>query len=169
MYGSHTFHHLVMFTLLWWHANGGVRQILSKQVKYYSIYFCDSNYIVNWLVGNPTGQVLKRKDIELILKFAAEENLIILADEVYQENIWREDRPFHSFKKVFVCSVVYEKVAFVAALNQKQMLSHPTHSWGLTLRFHHHLPVAVLRLGITSSGSVWFRYRCCTGKFSQHE
>lgn len=34
--------------------------------------------------GNPTGQVLSRKNIEEIIQFAYKERLFILADEVYQ-------------------------------------------------------------------------------------
>ncbi len=49
--------------------------------------------------GNPTGQVLSRKNIESIITFAFENNLAILADEVYQENIY-VDKKFVSFKKV---------------------------------------------------------------------
>lgn len=49
--------------------------------------------------GNPTGQVLSRKNIENIITFAFENNLAILADEVYQENIY-VDKKFVSFKKV---------------------------------------------------------------------
>jgi len=49
--------------------------------------------------GNPTGQVLSRKNIEDIITFAYENNVAILADEVYQENIY-VDKKFHSFKKV---------------------------------------------------------------------
>ncbi|KAL4704119.1 hypothetical protein ACJJTC_001046 [Scirpophaga incertulas] len=48
--------------------------------------------------GNPTGQVLSRENIEKIIKFAHERRLLIMADEVYQENII--SKPFHSFKKV---------------------------------------------------------------------
>ncbi|KAL0871554.1 hypothetical protein ABMA27_004089 [Loxostege sticticalis] len=48
--------------------------------------------------GNPTGQVLDRKNIEEIIKFAYDHHLFILADEVYQENI--VSKPFYSFKKV---------------------------------------------------------------------
>ncbi|XP_072947608.1 alanine aminotransferase 2-like [Epargyreus clarus] len=48
--------------------------------------------------GNPTGQVLTRKNIEEIIKFAYDHDLFILADEVYQENII--SKPFYSFKKV---------------------------------------------------------------------
>lgn len=52
--------------------------------------------------GNPTGQVLTRKNIEDIIKFAHEAGLMILADEVYQHNIYAKDSQFFSFKKVLV-------------------------------------------------------------------
>ena len=41
--------------------------------------------------GNPTGQVLKRQDIEDIVKICYENSVVILADEVYQDNIYKED------------------------------------------------------------------------------
>ncbi|XP_029448108.1 alanine aminotransferase 1 isoform X2 [Rhinatrema bivittatum] len=50
--------------------------------------------------GNPTGQVQSRKCIEDVIQFVAEENLFLLADEVYQDNVYAEDCAFHSFKKV---------------------------------------------------------------------
>lgn len=50
--------------------------------------------------GNPTGQVLTRQNVENVIKFAQEENLMILADEVYQHNIYAKGSAFHSFKKV---------------------------------------------------------------------
>lgn len=50
--------------------------------------------------GNPTGQVLSRKNIEDIIKFAKQKNLFILADEVYQHNIYGKGCEFFSFKKV---------------------------------------------------------------------
>lgn len=50
--------------------------------------------------GNPTGQVLSRENIEEVIRFAYEENLMILADEVYQHNIWAKGSEFFSFKKV---------------------------------------------------------------------
>ena len=52
--------------------------------------------------GNPTGQVLTRKNIEDVIKFAYEESLMILADEVYQHNIYAKGSEFFSFKKVMV-------------------------------------------------------------------
>ncbi|XP_035444783.1 alanine aminotransferase 2 isoform X2 [Spodoptera frugiperda] len=50
--------------------------------------------------GNPTGQVLKRGNIEDIIKFAHKKNLLIFADEVYQANVYDKDSKFFSFKKV---------------------------------------------------------------------
>ncbi|KAJ8301330.1 LOW QUALITY PROTEIN: hypothetical protein KUTeg_020317 [Tegillarca granosa] len=50
--------------------------------------------------GNPTGQVLTRENIESVIKFAKAENLVILADEVYQHNIYAAGSQFFSFKKV---------------------------------------------------------------------
>ncbi|XP_062591773.1 alanine aminotransferase 1-like [Saccostrea cucullata] len=52
--------------------------------------------------GNPTGQVLSRANIEEIIKFAKEENLFLMADEVYQHNVYAEESTFHSFKKVLM-------------------------------------------------------------------
>lgn len=50
--------------------------------------------------GNPTGQVLPRDNIEDIIKFAHSKNLFIMADEVYQENVYAQGSEFHSFKKI---------------------------------------------------------------------
>ncbi|XP_014206238.1 alanine aminotransferase 2 [Copidosoma floridanum] len=50
--------------------------------------------------GNPTGQVLSRENIEDIIRFAYKKRLFLLADEVYQDNIYHKDCCFHSFKKV---------------------------------------------------------------------
>ncbi|XP_041924036.1 alanine aminotransferase 2-like isoform X2 [Alosa sapidissima] len=50
--------------------------------------------------GNPTGQVQSRQCIEDVIRFAAEENLFLMADEVYQDNIYAEGCKFNSFKKV---------------------------------------------------------------------
>ncbi|XP_076271679.1 alanine aminotransferase 2-like [Rhynchophorus ferrugineus] len=61
---------------------------------------CKPRAIVVINPGNPTGQVLSRQNIEEIIKFAYEENLYILADEVYQDNVYAEGCKFYSFKKV---------------------------------------------------------------------
>ncbi|CAI5673412.1 unnamed protein product [Oreochromis niloticus] len=50
--------------------------------------------------GNPTGQVQSRQCIEDVIRFAKEEHLFLMADEVYQDNVYAEGCQFHSFKKV---------------------------------------------------------------------
>ncbi|KAK1948044.1 Alanine aminotransferase 2 [Phytophthora citrophthora] len=50
--------------------------------------------------GNPTGQCLSVENIEEIIKFCKKEDILILADEVYQENVYAEGKEFVSFKKV---------------------------------------------------------------------
>jgi len=50
--------------------------------------------------GNPTGQVLSITNQEEIVEFCRKEGLVILADEVYQDNVYVENKKFHSFKKV---------------------------------------------------------------------
>ena len=52
--------------------------------------------------GNPTGSVLTEENILEVLKFANEHNLMVLADELYQHNVWNENSKFHSFEKVMI-------------------------------------------------------------------
>uniref|UniRef100_A0A914UHY2 alanine transaminase n=1 Tax=Plectus sambesii TaxID=2011161 RepID=A0A914UHY2_9BILA len=61
---------------------------------------CDPKVICVINPGNPTGQVLSRENIEMIIKFAHEHKLFIMADEVYQDNVYAKGSEFHSFKKV---------------------------------------------------------------------
>lgn len=48
--------------------------------------------------GNPTGASLAEEDIEAVIDFAAQEKLVVIADEVYQTNVFIGK--FHSFKSV---------------------------------------------------------------------
>lgn len=50
--------------------------------------------------GNPTGAVLSKENIRMIINFARKYELSILADEVYQENIYSEHHKFYSFARV---------------------------------------------------------------------
>ncbi|CAI0470823.1 unnamed protein product [Linum tenue] len=50
--------------------------------------------------GNPTGQVLAEENQRAIVEFCKQEGLVLLADEVYQENVYVPEKKFHSFKKV---------------------------------------------------------------------
>ena len=50
--------------------------------------------------GNPTGAVLDEANIEMVIHFARKHHLAILADEVYQDNIYLNSDSFVSFAKV---------------------------------------------------------------------
>ena len=50
--------------------------------------------------GNPTGQVMSGDEIRGAIELAKEENLVIMADEVYQTNIYGANSKFLSFFKV---------------------------------------------------------------------
>eukprot|EP00976_Prorocentrum_cordatum_P062634 1176795-Prorocentrum_minimum.AAC.4 len=50
--------------------------------------------------GNPTGQLMSQADLSDIARLCKEENLVLLADEVYQENVYADGKKFVSMKKV---------------------------------------------------------------------
>ena len=50
--------------------------------------------------GNPTGAVLSLDNVRMIVKFARRNGLAIIADEVYQENVYAPGAKFHSFARV---------------------------------------------------------------------
>jgi glutamate--glyoxylate aminotransferase len=50
--------------------------------------------------GNPTGQCLSEKNLQDLVKFCHQNKLVMMADEVYQENIYNPERPFVSSRKV---------------------------------------------------------------------
>lgn len=60
---------------------------------------CDIRVLVVINPANPTGAVLSRENICEVIQFAKKHNLLLIADEVYQHNIWSEGAQFHSFKK----------------------------------------------------------------------
>ena len=49
--------------------------------------------------GNPTGQVLSKKTVQDVVRFCSKHNLVLLADEVYQENVYAEGAEFYSCKR----------------------------------------------------------------------
>lgn len=49
--------------------------------------------------GNPTGAILSQESIEKIFDVAAKYGLVVIADEVYQENVFHGSK-FHSMKKI---------------------------------------------------------------------
>eukprot|EP00565_Helicotheca_tamesis_P006972 CAMPEP_0185730170 /NCGR_PEP_ID=MMETSP1171-20130828/8711_1 /TAXON_ID=374046 /ORGANISM="Helicotheca tamensis, Strain CCMP826" /LENGTH=601 /DNA_ID=CAMNT_0028399167 /DNA_START=53 /DNA_END=1858 /DNA_ORIENTATION=- len=50
--------------------------------------------------GNPTGQVLDKETLQAICHFCAENGIVLLADEVYQRNVYVKDKKFISAKKI---------------------------------------------------------------------
>jgi alanine transaminase len=54
--------------------------------------------------GNPTGGCLPESVMKDVVRLCEKENLVLIADEVYQTNIYTAEKPFHSFKKV-VCEL----------------------------------------------------------------
>ncbi|XP_043726285.1 glutamate--glyoxylate aminotransferase 2 isoform X1 [Telopea speciosissima] len=52
--------------------------------------------------GNPTGQCLSVENLKEIIRFCYQEKLALLADEVYQQNIYQDERSFVSAKKVLM-------------------------------------------------------------------
>jgi alanine transaminase len=64
-----------------------------------SLETCEPRAICIINPGNPTGQVLSKENIQQIIKWAHSKKLFILADEVYQDNVYAEGMQFHSFKK----------------------------------------------------------------------
>jgi alanine transaminase len=64
--------------------------------------------------GNPTGNSLSLENQQEVVKFCAEENLILLSDEVYQDNIYVEGKSFVSMKKVVADMGYGDKVALAS-------------------------------------------------------
>lgn len=52
--------------------------------------------------GNPTGQCLSETNLKEIMRFCYRENLVLLGDEVYQQNIYQDVCPFISARKVLL-------------------------------------------------------------------
>lgn len=56
--------------------------------------------------GNPTGQCLSEANLREILNFCFHEGLVLLGDEVYQQNIYQDERPFISARKVNILELL---------------------------------------------------------------
>jgi aspartate/methionine/tyrosine aminotransferase len=48
----------------------------------------------------PPGQCLSQDNLAELIKFAHNEKIVLMADEVYQENVYQDERPFVSARKV---------------------------------------------------------------------
>ncbi|KAL1431797.1 hypothetical protein MTO96_013899 [Rhipicephalus appendiculatus] len=61
---------------------------------------CNPRGLVVINPGNPTGAVLTEQNIKEVIEFAYKHKLFLMADEVYQHNIYAEGAAFHSFRKI---------------------------------------------------------------------
>eukprot|EP00245_Coleochaete_scutata_P011282 TRINITY_DN4160_c0_g1_i1.p1 TRINITY_DN4160_c0_g1~~TRINITY_DN4160_c0_g1_i1.p1 ORF type:complete len:537 (-),score=86.64 TRINITY_DN4160_c0_g1_i1:994-2451(-) len=52
--------------------------------------------------GNPTGQCLSELNLRQIIEFCHRQRVALMADEVYQENVYQDERPFISARKVLL-------------------------------------------------------------------
>ena len=50
--------------------------------------------------SNPTGRVLTPEAMRQIIDFCDQNNILLIADEVYQDTVYLKDRSFYSFKKM---------------------------------------------------------------------
>ena len=64
----------------------------------------DEGYQTRGLVvinpGNPTGQVMDRKSLEGIVKLCYDNQILLMADEVYQQNVYDDSKEFISLRRV---------------------------------------------------------------------
>jgi len=64
--------------------------------------------------GNPTGQVLDKNALEIFCKFCVKRGIVILSDEVYQRNVYVDNKKFISTKKVACETSGCEKLELVS-------------------------------------------------------
>ncbi|XP_030405342.1 alanine aminotransferase 2-like [Gopherus evgoodei] len=74
---------------------GEIRQVLGQARGY-----CTPKVLCVINPGDPTGHVLSRRHIQDVLQLAAQERLLLLADEVHQESMFTPDSRLLSFKRV---------------------------------------------------------------------
>ncbi len=64
--------------------------------------------------GNPTGQVLSPEAVQDVCKFCADNDLVLMADEVYQANVYAEGKEFTSCKKAAHLAGVLDRIELVS-------------------------------------------------------
>jgi aspartate/methionine/tyrosine aminotransferase len=80
--------------------------------------------------GNPTGAVLSYENIQMIINFARKHRLAIMADEVYQENVYDAGAKFYSFAKVMHDMKVHDVTLFSFHSVSKGFLGECGHRGG---------------------------------------
>jgi aspartate/methionine/tyrosine aminotransferase len=80
--------------------------------------------------GNPTGAVLSAENIRMVVRFAKRHGLAIIADEVYQENVYTADSRYHSFAKIMHDMGEYDVSLFTLHSVSKGFLGECGHRGG---------------------------------------
>lgn len=80
--------------------------------------------------GNPTGAVLGQAEVEMVLDFARANDLAVLADEVYQENVYRPGDRFVSFAGVLEAKGLRQVSLFSFHSTSKGLLGECGHRGG---------------------------------------
>jgi len=80
--------------------------------------------------SNPTGAVLDEREIGMVMEFAVKHRLTLLADEVYQDNIYRPSDRFISFAKILETSNIRDVSLFSFYSCSKGLLGECGHRGG---------------------------------------
>jgi aspartate/methionine/tyrosine aminotransferase len=80
--------------------------------------------------GNPTGAVLSRDNVDMIIRFARAHSLSLIADEVYQENVYDRSAKFHSFTRAMWENGVRDVTLFTLHSVSKGFLGECGHRGG---------------------------------------
>ncbi|XP_077504986.1 alanine aminotransferase 2-like [Amblyomma americanum] len=79
----------------WSHNVSWMQEALDESRKHCTPRFL---FLVN--PSNPPGTVLSKNEIEGVIRFAHKNKLTILADEVFEHNVYNNRRPFHTVRKI---------------------------------------------------------------------
>jgi alanine transaminase len=81
---------------------------LTEQVRQARSRGIEARALVVISPGNPTGQLLHPANMRELMDFAYREGLLLLADEVYADNVYLDGRKFESFRRVLHSSMPEE-------------------------------------------------------------
>ncbi|HOT58479.1 MAG TPA: aminotransferase class I/II-fold pyridoxal phosphate-dependent enzyme [Spirochaetia bacterium] len=106
------------------------RQMLEESIAEARRFGVTVKAIVVINPGNPSGAVLDEENIKMIVQFAKEHDLTILADEVYQENVYAPSMKFVSFARVMAQMNVHDVALFSFHSTSKGFLGECGHRGG---------------------------------------
>ena len=106
------------------------RQMLEESIAEARRFGVTVKAIVVINPGNPSGAVLDEENIKMIVQFAKEHDLTILADEVYQENVYAPSMKFVSFARAMAQMNVHDVALFSFHSTSKGFLGECGHRGG---------------------------------------